>query len=179
LDTAAALDPAGTGVDLARALRDPDPAFRRAAATVVALPAPPATFAALAAAVVEDSDADVALGAAQSLCMSFDPGAPASAKPILDALGDPGLARLRAIVPGRRPDVAAARDAARCLTADGTPASLAAARTIPPAPQANVPAPLPTTSPTASPPAGDDVAEPASPAPKKRRAQRTHRGAAR
>jgi hypothetical protein len=180
LDTAAALDPAGTGVDLSRALHDPDPAFRRAAATVVALPAPAATFAALAAAVVEDTDADVALGAAQSLCMSFDASAPTTARPILDALGDAGLARLRAIVPSHRPDIAAARDAARCLTADGTPASLAASKAIPAAPQANVPAPPPTTSPTASPPAGaPEDAPPTTPAPTKRRAQRTHRGAAR
>ena len=35
LDTAAALDPQGVGVDLAAALADPDPAFRRAAASAV------------------------------------------------------------------------------------------------------------------------------------------------
>lgn len=132
LDVAAALDPAGTGVDLAVALRDPDPAFRRAAATIVALPAPPSTFAALADAVVHDADPDVALGAAQSLCMSFEPGDPATTKAVLDALGSPGVARLRALVPSHRPDVAAARDAARCLTADGAPESVAAAKAIPP-----------------------------------------------
>ncbi|HET9624029.1 MAG TPA: hypothetical protein VFP84_21805 [Kofleriaceae bacterium] len=182
LDTAAALDPDGTGVDLAAALHDPDPAFRRAAATIVALPAPPATFAALADAVVNDTDPDVALGAAQSLCMSFDLAAPATARPVLDALGEPGLARLRAVVPSHRPDVAAARDAARCLTADGTPASIAAARTIPAAPPAHVPAPPPTTSPTASPPAGTDTpgadAAPPPTLPAKRRGPRTRRGAA-
>jgi hypothetical protein len=140
LDTAAALDPGGTGVDLALALGDPDPAFRRAAATIVALPAPPSAFAALAAAVVHDADPDVALGAAQSLCLSFEPGDPATTQPVLAALGAPGLARLRAVVPSHRPDVAAARDAARCLTADGAPESLAAAKAIPPAPRAPTPA---------------------------------------
>ncbi|HEU4730004.1 MAG TPA: hypothetical protein VFT22_19035 [Kofleriaceae bacterium] len=112
LDTAAALDPAGLGVDLAVALRDPDPAFRRAAATIVPLPAPPASYAALAAAVVSEVDPEVALGAAQSLCLSVDP----VQQPVLDALGPAGLARIRALVTGDHvPDPTAARDAARCL----------------------------------------------------------------
>ncbi|HET7506668.1 MAG TPA: hypothetical protein VFK02_36860 [Kofleriaceae bacterium] len=112
LDTAAALDPAGIGVDLAAALRDPDPAFRRAAATIVPLPAPAASHAALAAAVIGDVDPEVALGAAQSLCLSIDP----VPRPVLDALGPAGLARIRALVTADRvPDPTAARDAARCL----------------------------------------------------------------
>jgi hypothetical protein len=117
LDTAAALDPDGTGVDLAAALRDPDPAFRRAAASIVPLPAPAATYAPLASAIVGDSDPDVALGAAQSLCLSLDPAG--NARPILDALGAAGLARLRALVRDGRPvGATAVRDAARCLDAD-------------------------------------------------------------
>jgi len=127
LDTAAALDPAGTGVELGAALHDPDPAFRRAAATIVPLPAPPASYVALAAAVVADTDPEVALGAAQSLCMSVDD----ARRPVLDALGAPGLARIRALVTSEHPpDAAAVRDAARCLAADGSPDSAAALRRI-------------------------------------------------
>ena len=81
LDTAAALDPAGLGVELGAALRDPDPAFRRAAATIVPVPAPPASYAQLAGAVVGDTDPEVALGAAQSLCLA--PSASSTGRPTL------------------------------------------------------------------------------------------------
>jgi len=127
LDTAAALDPAGLGVELAAALRDPDPAFRRAAATIVARPAPPATHAALAGAVIHDVDPGVALDAAQALCAAL----PATARPILDALGPPGLARIRAVVTAApAADAIAVRDAARCLAADGSPESAAVVRAL-------------------------------------------------
>jgi hypothetical protein len=111
LDAAAALDHGGTGVELTTALRDPDPAFRQAVTSVIALPAPASTFAALAGAVVGDTAGEVALAAAQTLCMSFD-GA-RTARPILDALGAAGLARIRVLTSGDRSPVA--RDAARCL----------------------------------------------------------------
>lgn len=136
LDTAAALDltgiHAGAGVDLAAALRDPDPAFRRAAATIVPLPAAATTYAALAGAVVHDRDPDVALGAAQSLCLSVDPTrSDPAARPILDALGAAGLTRLRALVTSDRPALPSAiRDAARCLAADGSAESAAALRAL-------------------------------------------------
>ncbi len=117
LDTAAALDPGELGVDLAAALADPDPALRRAAASLVPVPAPAAAYPALAAAIIHDADPDVALAAAQSLCMAVA-DAP---RPVLDALGDAGLARLRALATAHRPDAAATRDAARCLAADGPP----------------------------------------------------------
>jgi hypothetical protein len=140
LDTAVALDPAGIGVDLGAALRDPDPAFRRAAASIAPLPAPVASYAALAAAVVSDSESDVALGAAQSLCLSIDPVA--SPRPILDALGAAGLARLRILVTGHRPiATTAVRDAARCLAADGSPASAAALRALARLPHGREPSP--------------------------------------
>jgi hypothetical protein len=127
LDTAAALDPAGVGVELGAALHDPDPAFRRAAATIVPLPAPPASYAALAGAVIGDTDPEVALGAAQSLCMSVDD----VRRPVLDALGAAGLARIRALVTSERsPDATAVRDASRCLAADGSPDSAAALRRL-------------------------------------------------
>jgi hypothetical protein len=127
LDTAAALDPGGIAIDLDAALRDPDPAFRSAAVSIVPLPAPASLLAALAGAVIHDGDTEVALGAAQSLCLSLDDAAP---RPILDALGPEGLARIRALVanprPPRAPEVA---DVARCL-ADGSPASAAALRAL-------------------------------------------------
>ena len=115
LDAAVALDPAGIGVDLDAALRDLDPAFRRAVTTAVALPVPAAAVAALAAAVVHDTDGLAALGAAQSLCLSLDAGP--GAEPILGALGADGLARIRALA-ARPPAGAlpsAMRDAGRCL----------------------------------------------------------------
>jgi len=99
LETAAELDPAGTRIDLAVALADPDPAFRKHAASLVALPLPDAAIAPLASTVVKDVDADVARAAAQALCA--DP-----TKPILDALGEPGLARIRTL----------GGDTKRCLT---------------------------------------------------------------
>ena len=48
LDTAAALDPGGVGVELGAALADPDPAYRRAAIALVPMPVPAAMRAALA-----------------------------------------------------------------------------------------------------------------------------------
>ena len=131
LDTAAALDHAGIGVELAAALRDPDPAFRRATVAIVPLPAAAASYPALADAVVHDGDPDVALGAAQALCASIDPTTSSTARPILDALGPTGLTRLRALVTAARPPIeGAVRDAARCLAADGSAESAAALRSL-------------------------------------------------
>jgi hypothetical protein len=130
LDAAAALDPAGAGVELGAALHDPDPAFRRAAVTAVRLPAPPAAVPALAGAIAHDTDPATALDAAQALCLSLEVSA--SPRPILDALGPAGLARLRALVTGPPANAAAAtlRDAARCLAADRSPESAAALRAL-------------------------------------------------
>jgi len=131
LDTAAALDPAGLGVDLSAGLHDPDPAFRRAAAAIVTLPAPVTSYAALAGAVVGDSDPDVALGAAQSLCLSMDPDPATNPRPVLDALGAAGFSRLRALVTSDRPSArTAVRDVARCLAAEGSAESAAALRAL-------------------------------------------------
>lgn len=111
LDTAAALDPGGTGVDLGLALDDSDPAFRLAAVTLVAMPVPIAARATLATTVTKDLDDDVALAAAAVLCgdLAVDP-----AKPILDALGTAGIDRIKILMklPGPRGRL---RDAARCL----------------------------------------------------------------
>lgn len=128
LDTAVALDPSGIAVDLGAALREPDAAFRRAAASVAELPVPTVLHAPLAGAVIRDTDPEVALGAAQSLCLSLDDAAP---RPILDALGAEGLARIRTLVAGQRPPVSAAvREVARCLAADGSRESNTALRAL-------------------------------------------------
>jgi hypothetical protein len=122
LDTAAALDPDGVGVELGAALADPDPAYRRAAIAVVPMPVPPAMRAALAGAVARDADPGAALDAAAALCGDLVADPP---RPILDALGAPGIARIQALgAGGPRP---AARAAARCLAAAGKATAPAAA----------------------------------------------------
>ena len=125
LDTAAALEPGGVGVDLAAALADPDPAYRRAAIALVPMPVPPALRGALAGAVATDADPGAALDAAAALCADLVADPP---RPILDALGAPGLARIRKLVgDGTR---AAIRAAARCLAADGSAESAALLKAI-------------------------------------------------
>lgn len=115
IDVAAALDAGGTGVDLPTTLTDPDPAIRRAVIAVVPVPVPATMRGALAGVVVHDTEPSVALAAAQVLCFDLV-GEPA--KPVLDALGAAGLARIRALVgpPATGPRTAL-RDATRCLTA--------------------------------------------------------------
>lgn len=113
LDTAAALDPGGTGVELAAALSDLDPAYRRAVLAVVPMPVPQGLRGTLAAAVAKDEDPAVALAAAAILCadLAVDPPGP-----VLDALGAPGIAKLRALVAGAAAaNGPAVRDAKRCL----------------------------------------------------------------
>jgi hypothetical protein len=115
LDVAAALDPARTGVDLAVALRDPDPAFRRAAIAVVPAPVPVGLRGVLAAVVSKDIDDDVALDAANVLCGDLARDPP---QPILAALGPTGLQRIRALAVEPR----LARDARRCIAPPRAPA---------------------------------------------------------
>lgn len=117
----------GIGIDLATALADPDPGFRRAVVALAPVPLPPAMRAPLASTVVTDTDPLVALGAAQALCADLvaDP-----APPILTALGAPGLIRLRTIIDTEGASRGVVRDAARCLAADPDPASAAALRPI-------------------------------------------------
>lgn len=116
LDTAAALDRAPSGsygiaIELADALADPDPAFRRAAIALVPAPVPGGMRAPLASTIAKDTDADVALAAAAVLCADAASDSP---QPILDALGGPGLDRIRSLVTSKGPP-AAIRDAKRCL----------------------------------------------------------------
>ncbi len=115
------------GVPLEGALADPDPAFRRAALALAPVPLPPALRAPLVATVIRDTDDHVALAAAQALCADL---VAEPARPILAALGEPGLARVRAVITRDDADVGAVRDAARCLAADRAPASAAALRAI-------------------------------------------------
>lgn len=94
LDAASALAPDGAGLPLDAALADPDPALRRAAVADVAIPVPAELRVHLAKAVVSDTDDAVALAAGAALCadLAYDPPAP-----VLAALGEPGLQRLRSI----------------------------------------------------------------------------------
>jgi len=114
LDIAAALDPGGTGIDLGAALGDPDPAIRRAVIAVVPMPVPEALRNPLVAALAKDLDPSVALAAAAILCADLVVDPP---RPILDALGGPGLQRIRSLVAGAG-SRAQIRDATRCLAAD-------------------------------------------------------------
>ena len=120
LDTAAALERAATpygaaplsiGMPLETALADRDPAFRRAAIHAVPSPVPAPLRAPLAAALSKDTDPDVALAAASVLCFDVD-DKPAA---ILDAIGEPGIARIKSLVDGK--PLKFGRDARRCLTA--------------------------------------------------------------
>ncbi|MCX5742853.1 MAG: hypothetical protein NT062_10190 [Proteobacteria bacterium] len=114
LEVAAALaEPDTTGFDLAAVLAVPDPVLRGAAVALVPQPAPASARPILAATIANDADPRVALGAAQALCADLVADPPA---PILAALGEPGLARLRTLVTGAHPS-AMIRDAARCLAA--------------------------------------------------------------
>ena len=109
LDVVAALDPGG--IDLAGALAEPDPAYRRAAIALAPMPVPDAQRTALAAAIVKDIDPDVALAAAQVLCADLASGAVPG---LLDALGAPGIARIKILVTRKAP-AHVLRDAKRCL----------------------------------------------------------------
>lgn len=110
VEIALALDP--SGMPFAAVLAEPDPAVRRAAVSAVPMPVPEALRPALAATVTNDADPQVALGAAQALCADLvaDP-----AKPVLDALGSQGIARLKTLAATPGLSRAMKRDLARCL----------------------------------------------------------------
>ena len=107
--------------DLPSSLADPEPEVRRAALELLPMPLPNELHATVIARVTADGDPTVALVAAQTVCITI--ALDAKAAPILAALGDAGLARLRELVlePGAPPS--AVIDAARCLAADPNPLS--------------------------------------------------------
>lgn len=127
LDAASALAPDGVGLPLDTALDDPDPALRQTAIADVAVPVPAALRARLVKTIASDPDPRVALTAGQVLCADLvaDPAAP-----ILAALGEPGLARLRTAVAIDDAPKVALKEIARCLAVDPSPASGAALRII-------------------------------------------------
>ncbi len=127
LDTASALAPDGAGLPLETSLGDPDPALRHAAILDLAVPVPAALRDRVAKAIVTDTDPAVALAAGQVLCADLATDPPA---PVLAALGEPGLARLRSVVTTDGAPGVALREIARCLRADDNPASAAAIRAI-------------------------------------------------
>ncbi len=113
LATVAVLAAPDLGYELAPLLADRDPDLRAAAIALIPQPTPAAARTPLAAALVHDADDRVALAAAQALCADLvaDPAAP-----ILDAIGDAGLARIKTLVT-LKGSPAAIRDANRCLAA--------------------------------------------------------------
>jgi len=114
--------------DLSISLADPEPEVRRAAIELLPIPLPAPLRAAVAERVTADPEPTVAIVAAQALCtvltVEKDPS------PLLAALGDGGLARIRALVLERDVPPAAVVDAARCLAADPSPQSAAALRAL-------------------------------------------------
>lgn len=129
-DARGTIDPSradGTGVPLAPLLADPDPAIRRAVLAHAPSPLPPELRDPIAKLVHADTDAHVALAATAVLCadLAFDP-----AQPILTALGPAGIARVQAIVTTEGASRGHLREAARCLAAEKSPASLAALRKV-------------------------------------------------
>jgi len=105
-----AVDATAIGFDLGAALADRDPAFRITAAELVPIPAPKEALPPLLSAVAKDPEPAVALAAAQAMC---------NAPPALD---DATKARIRTLVADPASPLAAARDAARCLTGDAASA---------------------------------------------------------
>jgi hypothetical protein len=116
------------GYDLAGLAADPEPEVRRAAFEVLHRPLPESARALAAQAVARDAEPVVALAAAQSLCSGLGFDEPAA--PILAALGDTGLQRLRALILDPTLPPAALLDGARCLAADASPESLGVLRRL-------------------------------------------------
>lgn len=124
----AAGDP-GLGYDLAATLADPDPEVRRASCELVPMPAPEGVRDALVRAITVDVDPTVVLSCAQALCAELVDG---GAAPVLAALGDDGLRRLRTIFAAPLPPIpdGALIDAARCPAAKRTKADFTALRAL-------------------------------------------------
>ena len=121
--TATAEDVVVDTAPLVTAASDPDPQLRRAALELVPVPAPEVLRAMLVTRISADADPRVKLAAAQALCAAV----PDDAEAVLAALGEPGLAALRAAVASPPESAGAALlDAARCLAADGDPRSVRA-----------------------------------------------------
>jgi len=94
-------------------LADPDPDLRAAAIALIPQPTAAALRAPLVETLLHDADDRVALAAAQALCADLVADPPA---PILDALGEPGLAKIRTLV-AMKASPGPIRDATRCLSA--------------------------------------------------------------
>jgi hypothetical protein len=116
--------PADVAYDLGARLADHEPEVRRAALELIPHAPGAVPLDAVAKRVTEDRDDTVALVAAQVMCAGLahdDPPAP-----VLAAMGEAGLARLRTLVLAADMPPAALFDAARCLAADAAPASKSA-----------------------------------------------------
>jgi hypothetical protein len=114
--------------DLEARLTDDEPEVRRAAAELAPQPLPWPMVTPLAEAAAGDAEPAVALAAAQALCSGLPFGD--DGEPILAALGDRGLERLRALVADGDLAPVARLDGARCLVAAGGDANLEVARAL-------------------------------------------------
>lgn len=126
LADAAGLPAPGYPVDAL--LVDDDPELRRAALELLPIPVPEELAPAVAQRAATDPDPEVAVAAAQALCVELGAGGDPAA--VLARLGEPGLARVRAIIATPDLPAGAVIDAARCLLADPAPASARAVREL-------------------------------------------------
>jgi len=110
--------------DLSARLVDPEPEVRRAALELLPTEASAIPVDTIADRLLHDDDTTVALVAGQVLCAGLAFGD--DARRPLEAMGEPGLDRLRRLIALPAAAPAAALDAARCLAADAAPASRAA-----------------------------------------------------
>lgn len=120
----AALGPDGPVLDWAGMAADADPEVRRAALELAPVPPGEELSAEAGRRVADDENKMVALAAGQVLCGELATGA--KKKPILDALGQEGIARLQDLVTDEALSAAARLEAARCLAVHGGPQSRAA-----------------------------------------------------
>jgi hypothetical protein len=118
------------GYDLDAMAVDPEPEVRRAAFELLPRPLSDTARAIVARAVADDAEPVVALAAAQALCSGLGLDDAEPAEPALDALGDAGMKRLRALILNPRLPPAARLDGARCVAADASPDSLTALRRL-------------------------------------------------
>ena len=123
LETAAALhralgsDAMQAPFDLASTAADPEPEVRRAVFELLPAPLPDELIAMVARRVTDDGEPAVALAAAQALCLGI--ALDADPAPLVEALGDAGLARIAELAATSGMSAAAMADAQRCLDAAG------------------------------------------------------------
>lgn len=121
---AGALGPHAPALDWTGLAADADPEIRRAALELAPSPLPPELRTDAARRLADDPSDSVALAAGQVLCAELAGGGDIA--PLLAAVGDAGLGRMRALAGDRQRSAAARFELVRCLVADDHQASRAA-----------------------------------------------------